>query len=67
MDNALWDRLPAPTRTEVDRLLGIDHNVHAIKLIRESVGEPVPGIPACVDLIDQRHQALGRYPRADSA
>ncbi|KOG85207.1 hypothetical protein [Streptomyces varsoviensis] len=54
MNDDLWDRLPRDVRDEVDRLIEGGRNIHAIVLMRERGGDPMPGIHECVDLLEQR-------------
>ncbi|MFH8384533.1 hypothetical protein ACH4E7_26925 [Kitasatospora sp. NPDC018058] len=59
MDDPIWQALPAETRRTVDEHLTASRNVHAIKAIRDASPEPVPGIPACMDVITDRLAELG--------
>jgi hypothetical protein len=58
MANALWDRLSAEARAEVDSLVSAGRNVQAIAVMREHAGLPAPGLHECVDLVDQRFRVL---------
>lgn len=58
MGNALWDRLAIEVQVEVDDLVSAGRNVQAIAVMRERAGLPSPGLPECVDLVDQRSKVL---------
>ncbi|MCM1969955.1 hypothetical protein [Streptomyces sp. G1] len=58
MENALWDRLSADVRVEVDRLIAAERNVQAIVLMRECAELPRPGLRECVDVLNQRSTVL---------
>ncbi|MDN3262518.1 hypothetical protein QWJ26_22485 [Streptomyces sp. CSDS2] len=62
MENALWDRLSAEARSEVDRLVSAGRNVRAIAVMRDRAGLPMPSLHECVDLVDQRFSVLRQGP-----
>jgi hypothetical protein len=55
MENALWDRLSAEIRREVDSLVSAGRNVQAIALMREYAGLPTPHLYDCVDVLHRGH------------
>lgn len=58
MENALWDRLSAEVRREVDDLVSAGRNVQAMIVMREHAGAPTPHLHECVDVVDQRFRVL---------
>ncbi|MCQ9184561.1 hypothetical protein KMT30_37090 [Streptomyces sp. IBSBF 2953] len=59
MENALWGRLTAEARAEVDRLVSARRPIQAVVMMRERAGLPTPDLRECVDLVALRHRVLG--------
>lgn len=53
------DALPSSAQDQVDTLLTENRRVMAIKVVRDSVPPPSPGVRECMDLISERYAALG--------
>lgn len=58
MNEGLWSRVSAETRTEVDGLVAAGRTVQAIVVMRQRTGVPRPELRDCVDLLAQRLTAL---------
>jgi hypothetical protein len=54
MKNPLWERLPTELRSRIDELIADDRKLLAIVAIRDTLGEPRPGIYECMDLLAER-------------
>ncbi|GAA3370086.1 hypothetical protein GCM10020367_15320 [Streptomyces sannanensis] len=54
----LWDRLPEPVRERVDAEVVQRQLIRAVRVIRESGIEPVPGLAGCQILIAERTELL---------
>ncbi|MFG2843934.1 hypothetical protein ACGF12_12275 [Kitasatospora sp. NPDC048296] len=72
MDDPIWQALSTDARRTVDEHLAASRPVHAIKAIRDASPDPVPGLPARMDVITVRRVELGLdgrgpTPPADSA
>ncbi|MCF2530690.1 hypothetical protein [Yinghuangia soli] len=59
MAEELWGRLSVETQDKVDGLIRSGEKVKAIKLMRDSADDPVPGLPLCVELLTLRMTELG--------
>jgi hypothetical protein len=68
MKNPLWGALPARVRAQVDALVLKDHKLQAVKVVREALEEPRPGLHECMDLVAERFEDLGqRFTRSPTA
>ncbi|MCW2883970.1 MAG: hypothetical protein JWL58_832 [Streptosporangiaceae bacterium] len=68
MKNPLWETLPTQVRAEVDALVMKGHKLRAVKVIRETLEEPRPGLYECMDLVAERFEDLGqRFTRSPTA
>ncbi|ACZ87239.1 hypothetical protein [Streptosporangium roseum] len=68
MNNPLWEDLPAQVRAQVDGLVTNGNKLQAVKVIREVLEEPRPGLYECMDLVAERFKDLGqRFTRSPTA
>lgn len=68
MNNPLWEALPAQVRAQVDDLVTKGNKLQAVKVIREALEEPRPGLYECMDLVAERFEDLGqRFTRSPTA
>jgi hypothetical protein len=66
--NPLWGALPAQVRAQVDALVEKGHKLKAVKVVREALDEPRPGLYECIDLVAERFEDLGqRFIRSPTA
>jgi hypothetical protein len=54
MKNPLWERVPTELRSRIDELIADGRKLLAIVAIRDTLGEPRPGIYECMDLLAER-------------
>jgi hypothetical protein len=59
MDDPIWQALSTDARRTVDEHLTASRHVYAIKAIRDASPDPVPGLPACMDVLTVRRVELG--------
>jgi hypothetical protein len=68
MKNPLWETLSAQVHAQVDALVMKGHKLQAVKVIREALEEPRPGLYECVDIVVERFNDLGqRFTRSPTA
>jgi hypothetical protein len=68
MTNPLWRALSSQVRAQVDALVMKGHKLQAVKVIRDSLEEPRPGLYECMDLVAERFEDLGeRFTRSPTA
>jgi hypothetical protein len=68
MKNPLWGALSPQVRAQLDALVQRGHKLQAIKVVREAVKEPQPGLYECMDLVAERFADLGqRFTRSPTA
>ncbi|MEU6710643.1 hypothetical protein ABZ897_04105 [Nonomuraea sp. NPDC046802] len=67
-EQSALEALPAQMRAQVDDLVMKGSKLQAVKVIREALGEPRPGLYECLDLVAERFEALGqRFTRSPTA
>lgn len=58
MDDALWSRLSPEVRVELDALITSGRTVQAVKMMRECIGPPRPALWDCIEVLQERADAL---------
>lgn len=57
----LWNRMSPETQDRFDALLTSGHAIQAVALVREHLGEPLPHLHDCVELLVVRADELGHH------
>lgn len=66
--NPLWRVLSSQVRAQVDAHVLKGQKLQAVKVIRDSLEEPRPGLYECMDLVAERFEDLGqRFTRSPTA
>lgn len=67
----LWGQMSPEARTQFDALLASGAVIQAVALVRDHLGEPLPHLHDCMDLVVVRADELGHHlpgrpsPRAE--
>lgn len=57
----LWDQMSAEAQAQFDALLTSGAAIQAVALVRDHLGEPLPHLHDCMDLLVVRADEIGHH------